>query len=431
MSAAYRDALTWLYSLTPRGMRLELERMGRALADAGNPERRGLIVHIAGTNGKGSVSAMVERGLRAAGYRTGLFTSPHLHSFRERIRIDGVPIDEDEATRWAEAVRAQLSLPGAPFLTFFEASMLMAVLAFRAHEVDVAILEVGLGGRFDATNAIETSAITVITSIALDHQQYLGDDRASIVREKLGIARPGTPLVTGVRPDDEVFAVMETTLAALEAPLLALDRDIACEESGGVLDVRVGSRWVRGLQPRLEGPHQRDNVAVAIAVLATLGHGLGVDDVAMRAAVADVTWPGRLERVPGSPRFVFDAAHNPHGAAALASALAAGDRPTGAGRRVLLFGAMADKDWPAMLASLAPVMDDIVYVAPALARAATPETFAAVRTGHVASSLDEGLALARSLAGDGGEIVVCGSIFVLAEIRARVLGIAHEPPIPF
>lgn len=403
----YDECLRWLYALQPRGIRLELDRMRAACALRGSPERALRVVHVAGTNGKGSVCAMLESALRAAGLRTGLYTSPHLHSFRERIRIAGEPISRDEVASRASEVRATLESPGAPLLTFFEVTTLIALEAFRDARCDVVVLEVGLGGRLDATNVIEAPLATAITSIALDHQQYLGTTIAEIAREKAGIAKRGVPLVVG-RVDEEALTEIVAHAAAAGAPIV---RAAAAEEGA------------------LPGAFQRENLGVARAILDVLRErGLALEESAVRAGLAATRWPGRLETIDGAPAVLVDAAHNPDGCRALAAHLAS--IPGSPAERVLVLGAMADKPWREMLAILRPHVGAVIAVAPAMTRAERAEVLAAEAGGTAAQTIAEGVDRARALAGEHGLVVCAGSIFVLAEARAHVLGIASEPAIP-
>jgi dihydrofolate synthase/folylpolyglutamate synthase len=425
----YFASVRWLYGLEPRGIRLELDRMRTALALRGDPQRSLRVVHVAGTNGKGSVSAMVAAALRAAGLRVGLYTSPHLHRFVERIRVDGRPLGERALARRVTALRAFLESPGAPALTFFEVATLLAFEVFRDARVDVVVLEVGLGGRLDATNVIEAPLACAITRIARDHEAYLGDTLAKIALEKTGIVKPGVPLVVGARDAEARGAIAARAQAVGAAPVLRLDEEIRVHDAPrGRLAVQVGEVRIDALRPALVGAHQHENVAVAVGVLVALrSRGIAVSDDAIRAGIARVRWPGRLERVTrGGMHYVFDAAHNPDGCVALGAALAAMPRR---GTRVLLFAAMRDKDHAQMLATLAPHCDAVVHTRPETPRAAEPEELAASYPGTCVRDVSTALRDARELAGKGGTVVVAGSIYLLAVARAAALGVRTEPPI--
>ena len=396
----YEDALAELYALTPRGIEPGLERVREALRRAGDPQRALRVVHVAGTNGKGSVSAMVATGLAAAGQRVALYTSPHLASLTERMRVlGGEAVEQDDVARTWASLHEALFGAGAPRVTFFEALTVLALALFREREVELAVLEVGLGGRLDATNVIERPLACAITRIGLDHQYLLGDDLASIAHEKAGILRPGVPVVIGPqRP--EAQAVLEEIASRIGAPIVPLAS-------------------LEGAHPRLRGAHQQENARIAATVLSALREQ-GVASEA-RAAIEKVEWPGRLERVGA---FLLDAAHNEDGAASLAAFLASEPRR----RRVLLFGAMADKDWRAMLATLRPHVDALVFAAPPLSRAERPENLAAAFGGEPALSVERAVERARELAGDG-EVIVAGSIYLMGEVRARLLGLPRDLPI--
>jgi dihydrofolate synthase / folylpolyglutamate synthase len=422
----YAEALTYLYALEPRGIRLGLDRMHAALALRGAPHRAVPVVHVAGSNGKGSVAAMVAAGLRRAGYRTGLYTSPHLHRFVERIRIDGRPAREREVAEGVASIRRTLAAQGAPELTFFEVTTLLAFEIFRARGCDVAVLEVGLGGRLDATNVVPAPAMGVITRIALEHTDRLGTTLGAIAGEKAGILKPGVPAVVGVRAP-EARDVVAARAREVGAPVTWVDEDFAVASEGAQhLAVRVGSRWLRGLRRALPGQHQGDNLAIAVATLVGLAsRGFDVPEHAIRAGLGATRWPGRLETLHGSPPVLLDAAHNPDGCAALAAHLD-GMPP---GRRVLVFGAMADKDHEAMLAALDGRVSERIFAAPGLPRAAAPEALARVREGRVAPNVAQAVRWAAEAAGEDGLVVVAGSVFVMAEARAHLLGCRVDPPI--
>jgi dihydrofolate synthase/folylpolyglutamate synthase len=420
MRDRYAEVLRELYALAGRGIDPGLGRTRAALEAVGHPERAFPVVHVAGTNGKGSVSAMVSTGLADAGHRVGLYTSPHLSSFTERMRVLGGPAIEraDVVEAW-ETLRGPLS--AVPGLTFFELVTVLALWLFARRGVHVAVLEVGLGGRLDATNVIDAPRVCAITRIGLDHQRYLGDDLASIAAEKAGILKPGAPVVIGPQPD-EAREVLERLAASVGAPAVLVGRDLVVRDDAEGLAVEGLGKSLVGLRPRLVGRHQHDNVGVAIGVLALLERsGLAVDP---RAAVERVEWPGRLERIERDGRFLLDAAHNVDGCRTLAAHLASTPAP----RRVLVFGAMADKDWRDMLALLRPHVDEVVLTAPALSRAERPEVLADAVGGHAVDA-ERALDRARALAGPDGEIVIAGSIYLMGDLRARLLGIEPDPPI--
>lgn len=391
------SALGALHTRVPLGMRLGLDPMRAACARAGDPERAFEAVHIGGTNGKGSTCAMVASMARAAGKRVGLYTSPHLIRFAERIRIDGVPIGDAALT---EALEEALEL--GPDLSFFEAATFAAFLAFRRAKVSLAVIEVGIGGRLDATNVLPSPRCTAVTGVAFDHQDMLGDTLTAIAREKAAIAKPGVPMVLGPMPEEAHRAATE----------LARSHGARIVEAGDLPpEVMVG----------LAGPHQRDNARVAW----TVAGELGLADEHRARGLSEARWPGRLEHlaVPEGElagAWILDGAHNPDGARALAKALA--------GERIgaVVFGALADKAWREMLAAIASIPAPRVYVAPGGRAPAEPELLASVAAGAGASGVGEALAVARRTAGDR-PVVVCGSLYLVGEARARLLGLAADP----
>jgi dihydrofolate synthase/folylpolyglutamate synthase len=385
-------ALSRLYGRIPLGMRFGLEPMQHACATFGHPERSFESVHVAGTNGKGSVCAMVESIARSEGRRTGLFTSPHLCRIAERIRIGAAPVDDDLLSETLERV-----LDDAPDLSFFESLTLAAFLAFRAAKVEVAVVEVGIGGRLDATNVLPVPRAAAITRIALDHTEWLGTTLVDIAREKAGIAKPGLDLVLGPMPAD-VRAAIDSVARANGATTTAF--------VDGTTPTRVG----------IAGDYQKDNARVA----ALLGARIGASPASIEAGIADVRWPGRLERIGG---FLLDAAHNPDGAASLARHLGSLALPPE--DVTLVFGALADKVWEAMLDVLVPHATERIYVAPRAARAGVdPEALRARHPGVVAESVEAAIALSRRRL-----TVVAGSLVLVGEARALLLGLPRDPPV--
>ena len=420
------ELLAELQRRAPRGMELGLGRMREALAALGNPHRALPCVHVAGSNGKGSVCAMIEEAAQRAGLRTGLTTSPHLSRFAERIRVDGAPLDD---AAFEAALAAALERPPAP-LTFFEALTAAAFLAFRDAAVDLAILEVGLGGRLDATNVVESPLCTAITSIALEHTDWLGPTLGHIAREKAGILKPATPLVLGP-VDPEPRAVIEAIADDVGAgPILRVQRD-----AGGEITVTREGRAARITGPGglaveaplgLAGPHQADNAAVACGVAWQLAERWPAIATVLPGALAAARWPGRMERIPAAGATVLlDCAHNPHGAAALAAALA--EEAPDPGATTLLFGALADKSWAEMLGVLAPRASRRVYTSPRGRLPAPLEALAAVAPGEAIAEPAAALLRALAITPPGGTCVVTGSIYLIGELRAALLGIRADP----
>lgn len=452
---SYASELQWLYGLTARGIRLELDRMRGGLAHRGHPERGLAVVHVAGTNGKGSVSSFCERMLRAAGYRTGLFTSPHLHRFVERFKVNGRPLSESEITRRLRDQR--LDAENMPPLTFFEHSALLAMEAFRDHGCEVVVLEVGLGGRLDATNVIEEPAISIVTRIAFDHMNILGDTIPAIAKEKAGILKSGRPAVIGARHPEARRVLLDVARRKRTSPWL-IGREFEGTPTPRGARIRVGDDE-RDLRIGLAGAHQAENAAIAVAAMHRLrADGWTIDDAAIATGLAKTTWPGRLELrdIPDGPsgprpRFLFDCAHNPDGCLALAAhlramspataldeashrtgrrAATADDRPSKKRKTVLLFGALADKEHEPMLACFDGLVDRRVYAVPDVPRAPkSAKVFTAIRDGVVAKTVQDGVAKAERLAGPDGLVVVGGSIFLVQEARAHVLGLRTDPSV--
>lgn len=421
MPLSYREALDWLVATGSRGMKAGLERTHALLDALGNPHLGLGGVLVAGTNGKGSVCAMVDAACRAAGLRTALLVKPHLRSYRERIVLDGSPIDREAFAALVERVEPVVTAveerAGAP--TQFEILTVLGILAAAAHGAEVIVCEVGLGGRLDSTNVLDLG-VAAITNIALDHTQILGDSIAAIAAEKAGILKPGNDAVTGAH--GEPLAVIRGRAAEVGVRrMVVVGEDVVVEEahSRGIDGIEVAVRlptWGRlDLRLPLVGLFQAQNAAVAAAicrVLADRGHAL--DAVAVTAGFAQVSWPGRLHVLDTEPLLLLDGAHNPAAIEAILPAVTElrGDRPL-----VIVFGAMADKDLDAMLARLRPLGATMVFTQPATPRAA-PATDLARRWGHDARALShvgDALDAARLLAGPRGAILVCGSLYLVGD----------------
>ena len=405
----YSESVRFLYSLGNeiQTAKFGLDRIAHLLEALGRPHRTGRFVHVAGTNGKGSTCAMIEAGLRAAGVRTGLYTSPHLIEPTERIQIDGQPITETEfAEAFTDVHEKAVRMLQAGELdlhpTYFESVTAMAFLLFAHHHVDAIVLEVGMGGRLDATNVVNP-ALSVITPVDFDHQFFLGDTLAKIAAEKAGILKPGVPAIFAEQP-----AEAETVLRAHAKGPYTLARDWAITDLS--IDERGSKFRMRDLEIvcPLAGQHQVENARTAAISL----HQLGVSP----AGIALTRWPGRLEQVSREPEIILDGAHNPAGTRALANYI----RRFYSGRRIwIVYGVMRDKAAGEMASLLFPLADRVIVTAPANSRAMPPEEIPAPGA-TITHSVGEAVALLGEAAFDD-VVFITGSLFVVGEARALLV----------
>lgn len=416
----YPDSVRFLYELGNelKSAKYDLGRMARVLEALGHPERRpGRFVHVAGTNGKGSTCAMIEAALRAAGRRTGLYTSPHLREPTERIRIDGEAVSDRLFVQAFETVRGvaeELLTRGAIDLhpSYFEMVTAMGFLLFREQQVEIAVIEVGLGGRLDATNLVEPE-LCVITPIDFDHEAFLGKDLASIAAEKAGILKAGVPAVAAVQRED-VAAVLRARAEAVGCELRHTDEwcvtQLALDAEGSRF--RLSGRQTLDVVCPLAGTHQVQNAVTAVAAL----DRLGLAGSAIADGMAAVRWPGRLEHIG---KFVLDGAHNPAGARALGAYV----REFYGGRRKrLIFGAMRDKAIDEMAGALFPLFDEVIVTAPRQPRALDPASYReVVEHAALVEAADLPAALER-VRGGGEPVFISGSLFLVAEARELLSG---------
>ncbi len=448
-SSPSRDALAFWYSRVdyerrqPNPGDLTLDRMRALLRLCGDPQDKLRIVHVAGSKGKGSTSAMLAAVLGRAGYRTGLFTSPHLCRVEERIQVDGRPITPEELTTLLEDVRAALApTRGRLEPTFFEIATALGFLHFRRRRTEAAVVEVGLGGRFDSTNVC-VPAVSVITSISFDHTQLLGDRLASIAREKAGIVKPGRPVVSGATAP-EARAVIEAVCRERRAPLRELGADFRYEYTPGRVTrddfrrPRVRVRTARRAWPEMElgllGDHQAANAALVVSCVEALhAEGWHVPDAAVAAGLADVSWPARMEVLRRRPFVVLDCAHNVASAEALVETLTTTFPP---GRRWLVFAGSGDKDLTGMLRVLAPHFAHAFLTRYASNPRGLPaeELAEVLRLGAdlshtVHATPAEALRAALARAGPDDLVCVTGSVFLAGELRP-LLGTGAWPARP-
>jgi len=418
----------------------KLERMRVLLSLIGNPHERLPAVHVAGTKGKGSTCAMIASILTAAGHRTGLYISPHISAFEERMTVDGVRPTPDELValvrRLLPAIAHMDGLPGQMQPTYFELATAIAWLYFIDRGADFAVLETGLGGRLDSTNVC-CPLVTVITNVSRDHTHILGSTVRQIAWEKAGIIKPGVPLISGVSHHDAV-EIVEQTCRERKAPPRLLGREIhvtarhrhesasADGDSTASVDVQTSRSEWRNVPVSLYGAHQATNAALVLAAIDELRQrGISIPEASVRAGMTDVRWPGRVEVVSRRPTVVIDAAHNWESARALVATLREEFRPR---RRLLIFAATRDKDVAGLLRLLVPEFDTIVFTKYADNPRGVPadELQAFVRSVsnrevHLAEDPPSAWRLARRWAGPDDLIAVTGSFFLVAELRDLIL----------
>ena len=429
MTRTYEEAVAYLSSREKFGIKFGLSNINQLAEALGRPERRFRSILIAGTNGKGSTAAILSSVLHAAGFRAGRYTSPHIRRLTERIHVDGAPISVDAMTAVVSRV-AEMSLQMGRVAepTFFEAVTACAFAYFAEQSVDIAVLEVGMGGRWDATNIVPAD-ISVITPIGFDHEKFLGDTLPKIAAEKAAIIKEERPVVVS-KLDGEVLDVVREEARRKRAELVLAHEGVQISaratEAGQLVSLKTAKMDYGELEFPLLGLHQLDNLVLAVRV-AEIAH-LGLESRHVREGVARTTWPGRLERISGSPPLLLDAAHNVMAAEQLGRFLSA--QPSE--NRVLLFGVMKDKRVHEMLSHLLPHVSHFVATRPEMSRARGPVPLAewAQEQGTPSESvLSSPLALARAreIAGPTGEIVVAGSIFLLGEIVEALEGAANAP----
>ena len=430
------DPVAWINTPRWQTSRLGLSRMVDLLERLGRPQDDLRFVHVAGTNGKGSVCAYLASVLQAAGYKVGLFTSPFILCFEERIRVNGESIRAEELARAVQAVRPAAEAVEADtgdHPTEFELMAAVAFEHFRAVGCDIVVLEVGLGGRLDATNVIDASEASVICRIGLDHTDLLGDTVAAIAGEKAGIVKPGCPVASWPQ-EREAMAVIEAVAAERGCELFVPDfSQLAVEPLAGAA-LRRFSWQGQEFETRLLGSYQPFNAALALETVRVLrGRGWDIPEEAEVAGIASARWPGRFEMVAASPLTIVDGGHNPQGAEALAASLADLLGEEGRGSVDFALGVLADKDYPAMVRAVAPWARSFSVYAPTSPRALSADELAAcVREVlgeegraddvpvRVCAEAAEALRAARAAAGSQGVAVAFGTLYAIADLMAAL-----------
>ena len=430
---AYKNALDYLYSFVDFSLqrvdtyspaRFKLERMYALIESLGNPQNAYPSIHVAGTKGKGSVAAFCASSLRAAGYIVGLYTSPHLDDYSERIQVDGEFISHSDLAKMVEEIKPHVATISE--ITTFEITTALAFLYFAKRKVTAAVVEVGLGGRLDATNVV-VPEVCVITSISYDHTQLLGDTLTKIAREKSGIIKPGIPVVSSLQ-EEEARVVIEQVAHEHSSPLIQVGRDFLFEEISHSLEgqtFRIWSGTNKG-EPSLKltipllGQHQIVNAATAYATLDVFSQsGFNIDMSDIKRGFADTFWPGRFEIVQKKPPVILDCAHNRDSALKLRLSLEEyfPDKSI-----ILIFGASEDKDIQGMFVELIPLVKEVILVRSYHPRAIEPSKLLELvhpydHQAAIVENIPDALERATALAGGHSVVVVTGSIFVVAEAR--------------
>lgn len=400
----YADAIQFLYDLRWFGTKFGLANTFKLAALTGSPQNQLRFIHVAGTNGKGSTCAMLESIYRTAGLRVGLFTSPHLISFGERLQVDRQPISESEVVRLVGQLKPVLAqFPAEEHPTFFEVVTVMALLYFAEKKCDLVIWETGLGGRLDATNIVHPLA-SVITNVHYDHQQWLGDKLSSIALEKAGIIKTGIPVITATA-EPEALEVIRETAKAQHAPLLIIS------------SAEIQQPPLRALELPLLGEHQKWNAALATVVVKTLNGVIPVSENVIAQGLSTVNWPGRLQLItrPSGQKILLDGAHNVSGAQSLKAAVAEYFPKT---EPVLILGILSDKDWLGMCQTLAPLTRRIFLVPVSSDRTAAPEKLQEAcgkANPTIETTICESLRAALGIAANEAFILVTGSLYLVGE----------------
>jgi len=421
---AYRKSLDYLYHLEKFGMIFGLTQVERILNAVGNPHKEIQAIHVGGTNGKGSTAAMMGSILQREGYRVGLYTSPHLIRFTERIKVNGKEIEEDEVAALTRWMKKEIESAGiVPPFTFFDFTTAMALHYFNQKLVDLAILEVGLGGRLDSTNVVDP-LISVVTNVAKDHEEYLGNTILKIAKEKAGIIKKRRPFITAAS-QPRVLRLFSKICQEKRSPYFRVGKEFRYVRTGdGDFDYEGLNRKLWGVHLNLKGSHQVINATAALGAMEVLENlGYRVSTEALVDGLREVEWPGRLEMVSASPRVILDGAHNPAGALALKESL---KKEFQYQHLILLVGIMKDKNSRSMLHLLAPLADHIILTKPHTDRATPPPLLKKTlgwngKNAEVEEDLKKAIDRGLSLTREEDLLCITGSLYTVGEARAYFL----------
>lgn len=410
----YKEALSYIYSLQKFGIKFGLSKTENILKAFGDPHKKKIYVHIAGTNGKGSVAVFIASILKEAGYKVGLYTSPHLVRFTERFRINGEEISKEDAARLIFEVKEKFAPHEPP--TFFEAATAMAILYFYQQNTDIDVIEVGMGGRLDATNVIRP-VVSVITNIALDHQQYLGSTLKDIAKEKAGIIKDRVALITGVSQPN-IASFFKEEAKKKNAPFFRIGEHIRYRNTNGSVSYYGIKDSFKGLRLGMNGVFQARNVAISLGAIELLRqNGFSISNQAIYRGVENAFWPGRMHVISNSPLILLDGAHNPYAMKMLIKAV---EQRYPDKRIILVIGIMNDKDIKGILKVVVPKSDHVIYTRPAYSRAADPKTLMKAglcfnKSGEVKFPISEAIDKAVKIATRDDLILITGSLFTVGE----------------
>lgn len=412
--AGYREAIGYLYNLQKFGIKFGLSKTSNLLKTLGKPHEGQNYIHIAGTNGKGSVAAFIASILAEAGLKVGLYTSPHLVRFTERFRINNKEISQEKATALIEELKQAIRQEEPP--TFFEATTAMALTFFAREKTDIAIMEVGMGGRLDATNVI-SPLLSVITNISMEHQFFLGSRLLDIAGEKGGIIKEGIDLVTGATQPG-VIHLFESMCQGKRTRMWRLGKDFRYRTTASGLHYYGIKRRFNGLKLGLRGRFQNRNAALALASLERLEeNGFQTTSHNIRDGLKKSNWPGRMQIVAGNPKILLDGAHNPTAIRALSGSIKS---ELNYRRMIVVIGVMEDKDIGDMLNGIVPLSDYVIYTRPVYSRAADPEVLLSKgaplgKPGEIVPRLTDAIEKAKQISDPQDLVVICGSLFTVGE----------------
>ncbi|MDD3839875.1 MAG: bifunctional folylpolyglutamate synthase/dihydrofolate synthase [Clostridia bacterium] len=424
----YKQAIEYIHSANQFGMKLGLENIIKLLQELDNPHQGIKVIHVAGTNGKGSVSSMISSILIESGYKVGLFTSPYLENFNERIKINGINVSDEQISNNITLIKEKIDHMinmGYQHPTEFEIVTALGFLIFKQSKVDFIVLEVGLGGRLDSTNVV-TPLICVLTSIGMDHMNILGNDIEKIALEKAAIIKPGSIAVSYPQTKN-VYKIIENECAKKDVVLNRVEcaeiKRIGFSESGQIFDFKYDNLVLKNLKLNLIGRHQILNAATAIiAVMSLKKHDIKICEKAIEKGLENVKWPGRLEIISKQPLILIDGAHNIDGAKSLKLALKEHFNK----RKILMvIGMLEDKDVEGVVEVLAPIAESIITSQPENKRALNPEKMALLvnkycENVHISDSVEQAVDKALYMCNDDQMIVFCGSLYLVGKVRTII-----------